>query len=55
MFFVPKAHKLTAKEIIRLFPGEEFASAAGVLEMISKTPQQKMEYEGRQEGRIIRR
>ncbi|MFM7055789.1 MAG: PD-(D/E)XK nuclease family transposase [Planctomycetota bacterium] len=47
LFFVREAHRLTAKEIIRHFPGEEFAEAAGVLEMISKSRQKKIEYEAR--------
>jgi hypothetical protein len=33
---------LTSAEIHRLFPDQEISEAAGVLEMISKTPQQMM-------------
>ena len=35
------------EEIDRIFPDEEFAEAAGVLEMISRTPQQQMFYDAR--------
>jgi len=41
------ADKLTQEEVGRLFPDEEFSEAAGVLEMISKTPQQMMLYNAR--------
>ena len=36
------ADKLTPAEILSLFPDQEFSEAAGVLEMISKTPEQLM-------------
>jgi len=53
------AEKLTPEEIRRLFPDEEIAEAAGVLEMISQTPEQLILYNARlkfqrdEEARII--
>ena len=41
------ADKLTPEDICRLFPDEEIAEAAGVLEMISQTPEQLMLYNAR--------
>ena len=41
-YFLQNADKLTPAEIRRLFPDQEFSEAAGVLEMISKTPEQPM-------------
>ena len=46
-FFLKNADKLMYEEIDRIFPDEEFAEAAGVLEMISRTPQQQMFYDAR--------
>jgi hypothetical protein len=37
-YFLRNADKLTPHEIRRLFPDQEFSEAAGVLEMISRTP-----------------
>jgi hypothetical protein len=46
-YFLQNAEKLTPAEIRRLFPDQEFFEAAGVLEMISKTPEQLMAYNAR--------
>ena len=58
-YFLRNAEKLTPEEIRRLFPDEEIAEAAGVLEMISQTPEQLMFYNARlkfqrdEEARLI--
>ena len=39
-YFLQNADKLTPEEIRSLFPDDEFAEAAGVLELISQTPEQ---------------
>ena len=46
-YFLLHADQLTSTEIQRLFPDEEISEAAGVLEMISKTPEQLMLYNAR--------
>ena len=46
-YFLQNADKLTSAEISRLFPDQEFSEAAGVLEMISRTPEQLMAYNAR--------
>ncbi|MEJ7590613.1 MAG: Rpn family recombination-promoting nuclease/putative transposase [Planctomycetaceae bacterium] len=46
-YFLRNAEQLTQSEIGRLFPDEEIAEAAGVLEMISHTPEQRMLYDAR--------
>ena len=46
-YFLQNADKLTPEDIRRLFPDEEIAEAAGVLEMISRTPEQLMLYNAR--------
>jgi flagellar biosynthesis/type III secretory pathway protein FliH len=46
-YFLQNADKLTPEDIRRLFPDEEIAEAAGVLEMISQTPEQLMLYNAR--------
>jgi predicted transposase/invertase (TIGR01784 family) len=46
-YFLQNADKLTPVDIRRLFPDQEFSEAAGVLEMISKTPEQLMAYNAR--------
>ena len=46
-YFLQNADKLTPVEICRLFPDEELAEAAGVLEMISQTPEQLLLYNAR--------
>ncbi|RLT20703.1 MAG: Rpn family recombination-promoting nuclease/putative transposase [Planctomycetota bacterium] len=57
-YFLQNADKLTPEEISRMFPDEEMAEAAGVLEMISQTPEQLMLYNARlkfqrdEEGRL---
>ena len=38
---------MTKSDISRLFPDEEIAEAAGVLEMISQTPEQRLLYNAR--------
>ncbi|MEZ6132761.1 MAG: Rpn family recombination-promoting nuclease/putative transposase [Planctomycetaceae bacterium] len=58
-YFLQNADRLTPAEIRRLFPDEEITEAAGVLEMISQTPEQLMLYNARlkfqrdEEARII--
>lgn len=58
-YFLRNAEKLTPEEIRRLFPDEEIAEAAGVLEMISQSPEQLMMYNARlkfqrdEEARLI--
>jgi predicted transposase/invertase (TIGR01784 family) len=46
-FFLQNADKLNSTEISRLFQDQEFSEAAGVLEMISRTPEQLMAYNAR--------
>jgi len=46
-YFLQNADKLTPEEVRRLFPDEEIAEAAGVLEMISQTPEQLILYNAR--------
>jgi len=46
-YFLQHADKLTSGEVCRLFPDEAIAEAAGVLEMISRTPEQLMLYNAR--------
>jgi predicted transposase YdaD len=46
-WFLRDADKLTTAEIKRLFPAEEFAEAAGILDMIAQTPEELMEYDAR--------
>ena len=46
-YFLKNADKLTPEDIRRLFPDEEIAEAAGVLEMIAQTPEQLMLYNAR--------
>ena len=41
------AEKLTVNDVRRMFADQEFTEAAGVLEMISKTPEQQMQYDAR--------
>jgi len=57
-YFLQNADKLTPDEIPRMFPDVEMAEAAGVLEMISQTPEQLLFYNARlkfqrdEEGRL---
>ena len=51
-YFLQHADELTSAEISRLLPDKEISEAAGVLEMISQTPEQRMLYNGRQEGEV---
>lgn len=46
-FFLQHADQLAASEIARLLPAPEFDAAAGVLEMISRSSDEKMRYEAR--------
>ncbi len=46
-YFLQNADRLTPEEVCRIFPDEEIAEAAGVLEMISQTPEQLMLYNAR--------
>ncbi len=46
-YFLQNADKLTCAEVRSLFPDQEFSEAAGVLEMISRTPEQLMAYNAR--------
>ena len=46
-YFLQHAEKLTPDEVHHLFPDHEIAEAAGVLEMISRTPEQRMLYNAR--------
>lgn len=46
-YFLQNADKLTPEEIRSLFPDDEFAEAAGVLELISQTPEQLILYNAR--------
>ena len=46
-FFLLNADKLSYDDVRHIFPDEEFSEAAGVLEMISQTPQQMMLYNAR--------
>ena len=45
--FLRNAEQLTSNEVTRMFPDQEFAEAAGVLEMISHTPEQNRLYNAR--------
>lgn len=51
-FFLKYADSLTQEEIEELFAEPEFAEAAGVLEMINKTPEQLEEYSARLKLRL---
>jgi hypothetical protein len=46
-WFLRYADSLAMDDIRRLFPDQEFSEAAGVLEMISQTPEQLMAYNAR--------
>ena len=46
-WFLRYADSLVMDDIRRLFPDQEFSEAAGVLEMISQTPEQLMAYNAR--------
>ncbi len=59
-YFLKNAERLTQDEIRRLFPDDEIAEAAGVLEMISQTPEQRLLYNARlkfqrdEEARVLK-
>ena len=46
-YFLRNAEQLTPIEVSQLIPDEEIAEAAGVLEMISQTPEQRLLYDAR--------
>ena len=46
-YFLLNAETMTLDEVRRLFPDIEFSEAAGVLEMISKNPEQRQLYDAR--------
>jgi len=46
-YFLRNAEKLTPNDIGRIFPDREISEAAGVLEMISQTPEQQRLYDAR--------
>ena len=46
-YFLRNAERLTQSEVSQLIPDEEIAEAAGVLEMISQTPAQRLLYDAR--------
>ncbi|MFN5536932.1 MAG: Rpn family recombination-promoting nuclease/putative transposase [Planctomyces sp.] len=46
-WFLSHADKLTTEQISQLLPEQEFSEAAGVLEMIARTPSQLLEYNAR--------
>jgi len=46
-YFLRNAEQLTQSEVRQLIPEEEIAEAAGVLEMISQTPAQRLLYDAR--------
>ncbi|MFN9286075.1 MAG: PD-(D/E)XK nuclease family transposase [Planctomyces sp.] len=46
-WFLSHADKLTIEQISQLLPEQEFSEAAGVLEMIARTPSQLLEYNAR--------
>ena len=46
-WFLRNADSLTTDDVRRLFPDQEFTEAAGVLEMISQTPEQLVAYNTR--------
>ena len=46
-YFMLNADKFTLEDVERTFSDHEFTEAAGVLEMISKTPEQRMLYDAR--------
>jgi predicted transposase/invertase (TIGR01784 family) len=46
-YFLSRAADLEAEDLKRLLPDPEFAKATGVVEMIAKTPEERMRYEAR--------
>ena len=46
-YFLLRAETLTMDEIKRLLPDEVFSEAAGILDVVAKTPEQKRRYEAR--------
>ncbi len=51
-YFMLNADKLTLEDVKRIFPDREFTEAAGVLEMISKSPEQQMLYDARLKSQL---
>lgn len=46
-YFLLNADRLSRDDVSRIFPDQEFAEAAGVLEMISKSPEEHLAYDMR--------
>jgi predicted transposase/invertase (TIGR01784 family) len=46
-YFLLNADRLSREDVSRIFPDQEFAEAAGVLEMISKSPEEHRVYDMR--------
>ena len=46
-FFMLNAQYLTPRDVARLFPDHEFSEAAGILQMIARTPEQQALYDAR--------
>ena len=46
-YFLRNAEHLTRADVAQMFPDPEFAAAAGVLEMISQTPEERIFYDAR--------
>jgi predicted transposase/invertase (TIGR01784 family) len=51
-FFLKHAERLSASDICRLFPDPEMKEAAGVLEMISQTFEQRLQYIARLKAKL---
>lgn len=50
VFFIRRAAELEPAELIRLLPDPAFVKATGVLEMISRTPEERLRYDQRQKA-----
>ena len=50
-WFLCNADQLTIEQVAQLFPDQEFSEAAGVLDMIARTPEQLQEYHDRLKAR----
>jgi predicted transposase/invertase (TIGR01784 family) len=51
-FFLSRAAELERETLKRLLPSPEFAKAIGVVEMIAKTPEERMQYEARRKAEM---
>lgn len=49
-YFLSNAAELEAEELRQVLPQREFVKATGVVEMIAKTPQERMQYEARRKA-----